>query len=241
MPNNSNSQGFFNVCMSLVKGVATFIMDGVKSTHKEGYVFIFISIAVTVLSYWLSSFLGTIFFIVTVWMVYFFRDPIRVVPQREGILVAPADGQITAVVESESLPDELVNKSDKKFTRVSIFLNVFNVHVNRLPVKCSVEEVKYIEGKFLNASLDKSSKENERNIMLLKTDDGDLLGLTQIAGLIAKRIVSYAKTGDNYKSGDRYGIIRFGSRVDLYIPNSYNVIVECGQTMIGGETVIASK
>jgi len=237
----SKGKGLLNIILKLLQGVAVFLIDGIKNTHKEGHIFILLGVIATIIGYWTISFLGTICFILTGWIIYFFRDPHRVVPQKEGILVAPADGVITAIVKGEELPEELHFNTETTFTRISIFLNVFNVHVNRIPVKAEVEKTCYVPGKFLNANLDKSSKENERNILLLKTEGGEYIGLTQIAGLIARRIVSYAKQTDNYETGERYGIIRFGSRVDVFIPEHYKVCVEKGQTMIGGETIIASK
>ena len=189
----------------------------------------------------LSAFVGLLGLIISVWCIYFFRDPHRVIPLQDGILVSPADGEITAILENEPMPEELEIHSQEKFTKISIFLNVFDVHVNRVPVECTVQKVAYIPGKFFNATLEKSSKENERNILLLKTKDGDNVVLTQIAGLIARRIVSYAEEGNDFKTGQRYGIIRFGSRVDVYIPQNYKISVLLGQTMLGGETIIAKK
>jgi phosphatidylserine decarboxylase len=238
---NEEVRGFLNVVIALLKDALSFCLDALRNTHKEGHIFVFIGAVVTVVGYLLASFLGNIFLLITVWIIYFFRDPHRIVPQQKGVLVAPADGTITAIVENESLPEELKFTTEEKFTRVSIFLNVFNVHVNRIPAKADVIEARYIPGKFLNANLDKSSKENERNILLLKTEDGEYLAVTQIAGLIARRIVSYAKTNDAFETGERYGIIRFGSRADVFIPESYEVLVLMGQTMIGGETIIARK
>ena len=238
---NEEVRGFLNVVIALLKDALSFCLDALRNTHKEGHIFVFIGVVVTVVGYLRASFLGNIFLLITIWIIYFFIDPHRIVPQQKGVLVAPADGTITAIVENESLPEELKFTTEEKFTRVSIFLNVFNVHVNRIPVKADVIEARYTPGKFLNANLDKSSKENERNILLLKTEDGEHIAVTQIAGLIARRIVSYAKTNDAFETGERYGIIRFGSRVDVFIPAKYEVSVLMGQTMIGGETIIARK
>lgn len=234
-------EGVLGVLKGLLFGVATFIIDGIRNTHKEGHVFIFIFSIITLVLFALSSFLGMIGLIASVWCIYFFRDPHRITPTDMGIMVSPADGKITAIVENESMPEELDISSSEKFTRISIFLNVFDVHVNRIPVEANVEKVAYIPGKFLNATLDKSSKENERNILLLKTKSGENVVLTQIAGLIARRIVSYAEEKNEFKTGQRYGIIRFGSRVDVYIPQNYKICVLLGQTMLGGETIIAKK
>lgn len=234
-------RGFFSVAKGLLSGVMLFIIDGIRNTHREGHVFILISVLITLVLFIISLFLGMIGLIVTVWCIYFFRDPARVIPTEQGILVSPADGKITAIVENESMPEEIDTGNNEKFTRISIFLNVFDVHVNRIPVNATVERTHYIPGKFFNATLDKSSKENERNILLLKTESGENMVLTQIAGLIARRIVSYAEEHSEYKTGQRYGIIRFGSRVDLYVPQSYKITVLQGQTMLGGETIVARK
>lgn len=234
-------EGVFGVIKGLMLGVAHFILDGIRNTHKEGHIIILIASLITLLLFVLSLFLGLIGLIITVWCIYFFRDPHRVIPTESGILVSPADGMVTSITENESAPEELDLISDEKFTKVSIFLNVFDVHVNRIPVDSTISKVAYVPGKFLNATLDKSSKENERNILLLKTKDDENIVLTQIAGLIARRIVSYAEEHNEYKTGQRYGIIRFGSRVDLYVPQSYKIAILLGQTMLGGETIIARK
>ena len=233
--------GVFGVIKGLLLGVAHFIIDGIRNTHKEGHIFILISLLITLLFFVISAFLGLIGLIISTWCIYFFRDPHRVIPLEEGVLISPADGRITAILENEPAPEELDLRTEEKFTKISIFLNVFDVHVNRIPVESTVEKVAYIPGKFLNATLDKSSKENERNILLLKTKTGENIVLTQIAGLIARRIVSYAEEHNEFKTGQRYGIIRFGSRVDLYIPQSYKTTVLLGQTMLGGETIVACK
>lgn len=234
-------EGFFGVTRGLFSGVAHFIINGIRNTHKEGHVFILISVLITLILFIISLFLGMIGLIITIWCVYFFRDPARIIPTDEDIFVSPADGKITAIIEDESAPEEIDIGSNEKFTKISIFLDVFDVHVNRIPVHSTIEKTCYIPGKFLNATLDKSSKENERNILFLKTNKGENAILVQIAGLIARRIVSYAEENNEYKTGQRYGIIRFGSRVDLYIPKSHKVTVLLGQTMLGGETIVAKK
>ncbi len=235
------TEGVLAVIKKLLSGSVMFVLDGVRNTHKEGHIFILIGIILTLFAYSLTTFLGNIFLVITVWCVCFFRDPERSIPQQAGVFVSPADGTITGITENESLPEELGYTSDEKFTRVSIFLNVFNVHVNRIPAKATIEKACYVPGKFLNASIDKSSKENERNVLMLKNEDGEIFAVTQIAGLIARRIVSYATQGASYQRGERYGIIRFGSRVDIFVPQNYKVAVLLGQTMVGGETIIASK
>ena len=186
----------------------------------------------------ISNFLGIISFILTLWIFYFFRDPEKFPINDENYLVSPADGTISQITEVNG-PIEL-GLEKKKFTRVSIFMNVFNCHVNRIPCSGKINKIFYRPGKYINASLDKASEENERNYVLMSNIDGDELILVQIAGLIARRIVCEAKENDANKQGDRFGIIRFGSRVDLYFEN-YQLMVQKNQKTIGGETIIAKK
>jgi phosphatidylserine decarboxylase len=206
--------------------------------HKEGYRFVAISLFVTLFLLFVSNILGTISLIITIWVYYFFRDPDRYPLNEEKYLVSPADGVISQIIETNG-PKEL-NLENKKFTRVSIFMNVFNCHVNRVPTSSTISEIYYKPGKYFNASLDKASEENERNYVKLKNKDGEDLVLVQIAGLIARRIVCNIKKEDKLNKGDRFGIIRFGSRVDLYFEN-YKLMVSKNQTTIGGETIIAKK
>jgi phosphatidylserine decarboxylase len=206
--------------------------------HKEGYRFVAISFFVTLFLLFVSNILGTISLIITIWVYYFFRDPDRYPLNEEKYLVSPADGVISQIIETNG-PKEL-NLENKKFTRVSIFMNVFNCHVNRVPTSSTISEIYYKPGKYFNASLDKASEENERNYVKLKNKDGEDLVLVQIAGLIARRIVCNIKKEDKLNKGDRFGIIRFGSRVDLYFEN-YKLMVSKNQTTIGGETIIAKK
>jgi phosphatidylserine decarboxylase len=206
--------------------------------HKEGYRFVAISFFVTLFLLFVSNILGTISLIITIWVYYFFRDPDRYPLNEEKYLVSPADGVISQIIETNG-PKEL-NLENKKFTRVSIFMNVFNCHVNRVPTASTISEIYYKPGKYFNASLDKASEENERNYVKLKNKDGEDLVLVQIAGLIARRIVCNIKKEDKLNKGDRFGIIRFGSRVDLYFEN-YKLMVSKNQTTIGGETIIAKK
>lgn len=234
-------QNYGTKLLKFLNIVAHFLVENIKNTHKEGYVFILIGILVTILMYSIASFLGNICAIITIWIVYFFRDPHRITPQKNGIMVSPADGVITSILKDVNAPSELDIDEEQKFTKISIFLNVFNVHVNRIPVKSEIKKICYVPGKFFNATLDKSSTDNERNIILLKTEGGEDVVLTQIAGLIARRIVCYAQEAQSFNTGERYGIIRFGSRVDVFIPSTYSINVELGQTMTGGETVIANK
>jgi len=206
--------------------------------HKEGYRFITIAAVITFILLLISSFLGIISFILTIWVYYFFRDPERFSINDENYLVSPADGIISQIIEING-PIEL-GLEDKKFTRVSIFMNVFNCHVNRIPSSGKINKIFYKTGKYINASLDKASEENERNYVKMSNSKGDELILVQIAGLIARRIVCEIKENDEIKQGERFGMIRFGSRVDLYFEN-YQLMVQQNQTTIGGETIIARK
>ena len=207
--------------------------------HKEGYKFLAISIIATFVVLFFSKFIGFILIIISVWVYYFFRDPERYPINDESYLVSPADGLITDVSE-RSGPEEL-RLENTTYTRVSIFMNVFNCHVNRIPTNGKIEEIYYKPGKFLNASLDKASEENERNFYKIKSNkNNEEIIIVQIAGLIARRIVCEAEQGQELKQGDRIGMIRFGSRVDLYFKNK-KVLVKLGQNVVAGESLIASE
>ena len=206
--------------------------------HKEGYRFLAIAVIITFVCLLFSKALGLITILLTVWVYYFFRDPDRVSIQDDNFLVSPADGLISNIGEVDG-PIEL-SLENKKFTKVSIFMNVFNCHVNRTPVSASVEEILYKPGKFLNASLDKSSEENERNYYRLKTNEGDDIIIVQIAGLIARRIVCEVKLSQSLTQGDRIGMIRFGSRVDIYFSDR-KLLAKLGQNVVAGESLIAVK
>ena len=206
--------------------------------HKEGYRFLAIAVIVTFICLLFSKTLGLITSLLTIWVYYFFRDPDRISIQDDAFLVSPADGLISNISEVDG-PAEL-SLENKKFTKVSIFMNVFNCHVNRTPISANVEEILYKPGKFLNASLDKSSEENERNYYRLKTKDGDDIIIVQIAGLIARRIVCEVETNQSLIQGERIGMIRFGSRADVYFEN-YKPLVKVGQKTIAGETLLAKK
>jgi len=206
--------------------------------HKEGYRFVAIAAIITFILLLISNFLGLISLIITFWVYYFFRDPDRFTINDEDYLVSPADGVITQIVEMNG-PKEF-GLENKKFTRVSIFMNVFNCHVNRVPLSGSIKKIFYKEGKYINASFDKASDENERNYVQLKSINGDDIILVQIAGLIARRIVCEANEEDAVKQGQRFGIIRFGSRVDLYF-EKYKLLVKIKQKTIAGETLIGKK
>lgn len=216
------------------------LLQYIPSIHKEGYIFIAGFLFFTLLFFAMSKSLGVIGVILTVWCVCFFRDPERVSPVGEGLVLSPADGVVEMIVDDIEAPEEL-NLMDEKFTRVSIFLSVFDVHVNRIPVDGVIEKLHYHHGKFFNASLDKASKFNERQTVLIRNKQDELFPVVQIAGLVARRIVCYLDENQEVKAGGRFGIIRFGSRVDLYLPKGYKVNVQKGQYMIGGETQIAVK
>ena len=206
--------------------------------HKEGYKFLAISILITFLILFFSKFLGMILILITIWVYYFFRDPERYSINDDKYLVSPADGLITDISEKTG-PEEL-RLENTSFTRISVFMNVFNCHVNRIPSSGKVEEIFYKPGKFLNASLDKSSEENERNYFKIKDNENNDVIVVQIAGLIARRIVCETNKDQELNQGDRLGMIRFGSRVDVYYEN-YEPLVKVGQKAISGETLLAKK
>ena len=209
------------------------------SIHKEGYKFLAISIIATFIVLLFSKFLGSLLILITIWIYYFFRDPERYPINDDSFLVSPADGLITDISERTG-PIEL-QLENITYTKVSIFMNVFNCHVNRTPLTGKVEEINYKPGKFLNASLDKASEENERNYYKIKcSKSGEEIIIVQIAGLIARRIVCEVEQGQNLKQGDRIGMIRFGSRVDIYFKNK-KVLAKIGQNVVAGESLIASE
>jgi phosphatidylserine decarboxylase len=205
--------------------------------HKEGYKFLAISILATFLVLLFSKFLGFILILITVWVYYFFRDPERYPINDDSYIVSPADGLITDISE-KSGPEEL-RLENTSFTRVSVFMNVFNCHVNRVPSSGTVEEIYYKPGKFLNASLDKASEENERNYFKIRLKNNEEIIIVQIAGLIARRIVCEVEQGQSLNQGERIGMIRFGSRVDIYFKNK-KVLAKLGQNVVSGESLIAS-
>jgi len=207
--------------------------------HKEGYKFLAISIIATFIVLLFSKFFGAIFILITIWVYYFFRNPERYSINNDAFLVSPADGLITDISERTG-PIEL-QLENTTYTKASIFMNVFNCHVNRTPLTGTVEEINYKPGKFLNASLDKASEENERNYYKIKcSKSGEEIIVVQIAGLIARRIVCEVEQGQNLKQGDRIGMIRFGSRVDIYFKNK-KVLAKVGQNVVAGESLIASE
>ena len=206
--------------------------------HSEGYKFLAIAIFITIFLYFLSTFLCLISLVVSVWIYYFFRDPERISINDDNYLVSPADGLVLQVDEING-PKEL-GLEQKKFTKVSIFMNVFDCHVNRTPCAGKISEIIYKSGKFLNASLDKASEDNERNYYKIKNNKGEDIVVVQIAGLIARRIVCEASKDQNLEQGDRIGMIRFGSRADIYFEN-YKPLVKVNQKTIAGETLLAKR
>lgn len=214
-----------------------FIRSMIPNIHREGYVFIIIFMLVSFIFGMISDGLGWLGILLTIWCIYFFRDPERITPKKDNILVSPADGVVTKI--EEVLPPFDFEDNGNKVFRVSIFLSVFNVHVNRIPIAGTIKKLYYHPGKFFNASMDKASEHNERQEIMLETTSGKKVIFSQIAGLIARRIVCNLEEGQIVNTGDRFGIIRFGSRVDIYLPKNIKPDVLEGQTMVGGETIIA--
>ena len=206
--------------------------------HAEGYKFLVIAGIITILFYTFSDFLGLIGLVLTVWVYYFFRDPERVIIDDDNYLVSPADGEIIKVEEVNG-PKEL-GLENKRFQKISVFMNVFDCHVNRTPCGGKIEEILYKPGKFLNASLDKASEDNERNYFKIKDNQNNDAVVVQIAGVVARRIVCESNKDQQLKQGDRIGMIRFGSRADVYYEN-YQPLVKIGQKAISGETLLAKK
>ena len=215
------------------------MMDNIfPKLHKEGYKFLAISIIITFIVWLFSNFLTFIMLLITVWVYYFFRDPDRVIINDNSYLVSPADGLVTDISEING-PEEL-GLENNKYTRISIFMNVFNCHVNRTPTEGKVEEIFYKPGKFFNASLEKASKENERNYYKILSTKGEEIIIVQIAGLIARRIICEVSKNQNLKQGDRIGMIRFGSRVDIFFKNK-KILTKSGQNVVAGESLLAKE
>ena len=204
--------------------------------HPEGYVFIAAFFVATIALYWLWTPLGWIAAFLTLWCAYFFRDPQRVTPWRDGLVIAPADGMVSFAGPATPPPE--LGLGDRPRPRVSIFMSVFDCHVNRAPVAGRITKVAYKPGLFLNADLDKASEDNERNGLLIESSTG-VFGVVQIAGLVARRIVCFVSEGATLSAGDRFGLIRFGSRVDVYLPDEAQILVGLNSRAIAGETVIA--
>ncbi len=215
----------------------TMLGTFLKPMHPEGWRFVGVFAAVTVVLFLIWEPLGWIGTGLTVWCYYFFRDPKRAVPLDPGLILSPADGVVSLI--EPAVPPEELGLGPQPMMRVSVFMSVFNCHVNRLPVEGRIAAVSYREGKFLNASLDKASVDNERNALAVEMADGRRIAVVQIAGLVARRILCWAKPGQHMRAGDRFGLIRFGSRLDVYLPDGVEPEVAIGQTMIAGESVIA--
>lgn len=225
--------------MNHLKDILRAIEAFIPPIHKEGHIFILIFAIASLLFGMLWDPLGWIGLIVTVWCMAFFRDPKRVIPEGDNLLISPADGLVQKV-EKAQLPAEL-GIGDDEVWRVSIFLNIFNVHINRVPLSGEVTHLNYHPGKFMSAELDKASDENERQSVVVKTKDDKQVVFVQIAGLIARRIVCDLQEGQQVNRGERYGLIRFGSRCDIYLPKGVAPLVVTGQTAIGGETILADS
>lgn len=216
--------------------IANSIRSQLAPIHPEGYPFIGAFALLSLVLFWIWTPLGWIGTLLTCWCAYFFRDPQRVTPVREGLIVSPADGRVSMV--ANVVPPAELGLGDKPLPRVSVFMSVFDCHVNRSPMAGRVERIVYKAGKFLNADLDKASEDNERNSLVI--GNGNVrIGVVQIAGLVARRIVSFSREGDMLAAGDRFGLIRFGSRLDVYLPGGTKPLVSVGQTSLAGETVIA--
>jgi phosphatidylserine decarboxylase len=218
--------------MSIISSVRSQIAP----IHKEGYPFIGGFALLSVILFWVWTPLGWLGCVLTLWCVYFFRDPVRVTPLRDGLVVSPADGRVSQV--TNAIPPKELGLSDRPMPRVSIFMSVFDCHVNRSPVSGRIERIVYRAGTFISADLDKASEDNERNAFLIQAS-GRRVGVVQIAGLIARRIVPFVYEGQTIAAGDRIGMIRFGSRVDVYLPEGATPLVAEGQTSLAGETLIA--
>src|SRR6478609_6008567 len=218
--------------MSIINSIRSQLVP----VHPEGYPFIGAFALVSLILFWLWTPLGWLGTVLTLWCAYFFRDPVRVTPLAERLVVSPADGRVSLV--TNAMPPPELALGDKPLPRVSIFMSVFDCHVNRAPVAGRIERIAYTPGKFLNADLDKASEDNERNALVVASAAGRV-GVVQIAGLIARRIVCWVKDGQPIASGERIGMIRFGSRVDVYLPAGTATLVSEGQTSLAGETVIA--
>ncbi len=220
--------------MSIISSISSVAVP----VHREGYRFIAIFAAVTLVLFWLHlGVLAWIGVILTLWCAYFFRDPERVTPLREGLVISPADGRISAI--EDVIPPVELDLPREPVTRISVFMNVFDVHVNRSPLDAGIVRIAYVPGLFLNADLDKASLDNERQALTLERSNGQRIGVVQIAGLIARRIVKFVAERDHLLAGQRFGLIRFGSRVDVYLPKGVNALVCIGQRAVAGETVLA--
>jgi phosphatidylserine decarboxylase len=218
--------------MSVVSSIRNVLVP----INREGYPFLAIAGVALVIATWIAGWLFWPFLILAAWVAYFFRDPPRVTPVREGLVVSPADGVVSQI--ANALPPPELGLSDRPLLRVSVFMNVFDCHVNRSPVTGTITKIAYKAGKFLSADLDKASDDNERNGFIIQAEDGRY-GVVQIAGLVARRIVVWSREGEGVSVGDRLGMIRFGSRVDVYLPEGVRPLVGVGQKAVAGETILA--
>jgi len=220
--------------MSIINSMSSVFVP----VHRDGYRFVAVFAVVTVALFWFGltplAWLGVV---LTIWCAYFFRDPVRVTPLREGLVISPADGRVSAI--EEVLPPAELDLPQEPVTRISVFMNVFDVHVNRSPVDATIRRIAYVPGLFINAELDKASEDNERQALTLELADGRRIGVVQIAGLVARRIIKFVNDGDTLQAGQRFGLIRFGSRVDVYLPKGVAALACAGQRAIAGETVLA--
>ncbi len=216
--------------------IANSIRAQIPPIHPQGYPFIGGFALASLILFWIWTPLGWIGTVLTVWCALFFRDPARVTPVRDGIVVAPADGRISMI--TQAMPPAELGLGDKPLPRISIFMSVFNCHVNRSPVTGKIERIAYRPGVFINAELDKASEDNERNSLVIASAQGRI-GVIQIAGLVARRIVCFVREGQSIGAGERFGLIRFGSRLDVYLPEGTQPLVSEGQTAIAGETILA--
>lgn len=224
--------------MSSPHGLFETITDVFVPIHRDGHKFLLLAAIVTIVAFLLWSPLGILCALITAWIAYFFRDPERVTPQREGLIISAADGMVSSI-ETVRPPPELGFPADEERLRISVFLSIFDVHINRAPIAGRMKRSVYVPGSFVNAGSDKASEDNERRALVFEAHNGVEIGVTQIAGLIARRIVTFAKEGDSLGIGDRFGLIRFGSRVDVYLPPGHSALVSVGQRAICGETVLA--
>jgi phosphatidylserine decarboxylase len=226
--------GYFAATMTIIDS----IKSGLAPVHREGWRFVAIFAVVALFFFWLGwSPIGWIGLILTAWCAYFFRDPERVTPLGKSLIVSPADGMVSHIVNV--IPPPELDLPREPHTRISVFMNVFDVHINRSPLDGRIFRLAYIPGAFLNAELDKASEDNERQALTIESDHGTNIGVVQIAGLVARRIVKFVEQGDRLTAGQRFGLIRFGSRVDVYLPKDVMPLVSVGQRAVAGETVLA--
>jgi phosphatidylserine decarboxylase len=216
--------------------IANSLKSVLVPINREGYPFLGIAFAALLIATWIAGWLFWPFALLAIWMAYFFRDPPRITPVRDGLVVSPADGVVTQIVNALPPPELIL--AGRPLLRLSIFMNVFDCHVNRSPVSGRISRIAYKAGKFLNADLDKASEDNERNSFIIDAPDGQY-GVVQIAGLLARRIIVWSREGEMVSVGDRLGMIRFGSRVDVYFPDGVRPLVGVGQKTIAGETILA--